>query len=217
MKEKEKQIYEYLKNLFKEGNCELNFKNNYELLVAVILSAQCTDKRVNLTTPKLFEKYPTVFEMAKAKIEDVEEIIKPCGFYHNKAKNIVSACKDIATNFGGEVPEEFEDLIKLSGVGRKTANVVMSVGFGKDAIAVDTHVFRVSKRLGLSKGETPEKVEFDLMKKFDKTLWSETHHLMVLFGRYICKAQKPLCEKCELKDKCLYFKKLLQNKKNVLK
>ena len=168
MKEKEKQIYEYLKELFKEGKCELNFKNNYELLVAVILSAQCTDKRVNLTTPKLFEKYPTVFEMAKAKLEDVEEIIRPCGFYHNKAKNIILGCKDIVLKHGGEVPAEFENLIKLSGVGRKTANVVMAAGFGKDAIAVDTHVFRVSKRLGLSKGETPEKVEFDLMKKFDK-------------------------------------------------
>lgn len=217
MKAKEKKIYEYLKSLFNEASCELNFKNNYELLVAVVLSAQCTDKRVNLTTPALFEKYPTVLEMANAKQEEVEEIIKPCGFYHNKAKNIVSACKDIVETHGGVVPSEFKDLLKLSGVGRKTANVVMAVGFGKDAIAVDTHVFRVSKRLGLSNGETPEKVEFDLMKRFDKTLWSETHHMLIHFGRYVCKAQKPLCEKCELKDKCLYFKKSLQKQKNVLK
>ena len=210
MKEKEKQIYEHLKDLFKEGKCELNFNNNYELLVAVVLSAQCTDKRVNQTTPKLFEKYPTVFEMANANVEEVEEIIRPCGFFRNKAKNIVSACKDIVSKHCGEVPEEFEDLVKLSGVGRKTANVIMSAGFGKDAIAVDTHVFRVSKRLGISNGATPEKVEIDLMKKFDKKLWSDMHFLFVLFGRYVCKAHRPLCEKCELKDKCIYFKKMLK-------
>lgn len=217
MEQKNKEIYCYLKSLFPEGHCELNFKNNYELLVAVILSAQCTDKRVNLTTPTLFQKYPTVFDMANANQEDVEEIIKPCGFFRNKAKNIIAACKEISKKHAGEVPKNYNDLLNLAGVGRKTANVITSVAFGGDAIAVDTHVFRVSKRLGLSKAVTPEKVEQDLMKKFDKNLWSELHFLMVLFGRYVCKAQKPQCENCKLKDKCLYFKNLLQNNKNVLK
>ena len=217
MEQKNKEIFEYLKGLFPEGQCELNFKNNYELLVAVILSAQCTDKRVNLTTLALFQKYPTVFDMANAKREELEELIKPCGFFRNKAKNIIGACRAIAEKHGGQVPSNYADLLNLAGVGRKTANVITSVGFGGDAIAVDTHVFRVSKRLGLSKAGTPERVEQDLMKQFDKNLWSELHFLMVLFGRYVCKAQKPQCQNCELKDKCLYFKNLLQNKKNMLK
>ncbi len=159
-----------------------------------------------MITPNLFKKYPNVKSMAEANILELEQEIKSCGFYHNKAKNIKSACKDIVENYNGEVPNCFENLIKLSGVGRKTANVVMSVGFGKDAIAVDTHVFRVSKRLGLANEKTVDKVEMQLQKVLDKNIWSEMHYLMVLFGRYICKAQKPECESCGLKNVCLYYK-----------
>lgn len=198
----------YLKELFPNPSCELVFSNRYELLVSVILSAQCTDKRVNIVTAELFKKYPTVYEMANANLNELENQIKSCGLYHNKAKNILSACQKIVLDYNGEVPSDYNKLLKLSGVGRKTANVVASVGFGEDAIAVDTHVFRVSKRLGLAKGNTPEKVEKELMQELDKTIWTESHFLMVLFGRYVCKAQKPLCEECKLKNECLYYKSL---------
>ncbi len=198
----------HLKELFPNPSCELIFSNRYELLVSVILSAQCTDKRVNIVTAELFKKYPTVYEMANANLNELENQIKSCGLYHNKAKNILSACQKIVLDYNGEVPSDYNKLLKLSGVGRKTANVVASVGFGEDAIAVDTHVFRVSKRLGLAKGNTPEKVEKELMQELDKTIWSESHFLMVLFGRYVCKAQKPLCEECKLKNECLHYKSL---------
>ena len=208
MNEKTKEIYESLKNKFPNPICELNFSNNYELLVSVILSAQCTDKRVNLVTKKLFKKYPSAKEMAKADINELEQEIKSCGFYHNKAKNILNACKKIVSEYNGEVPKDYEKLLALPGVGRKTANVITSAGFGGDAIAVDTHVFRVSRRLGLASGNTPEKVEQELMKTFNKELWSETHFLFVLFGRYVCKAQRPLCQECEFKKFCLHYKKI---------
>ncbi len=211
MNTKVEKIYDCLKEKFPNPTCELKFKNNYELLISVILSAQCTDKRVNMVTPKLFEKYPTVFHMANAKQDELEKEIHSCGFYHNKAKNIIGACKDIANKFGGEIPEDYDSLLSLSGVGRKTANVVWSVGFGKEAIAVDTHVFRVSKRLGLSNGATPEKVEQDLQKILPKSLWAEMHFLMVLFGRYWCKAQKPLCDDCKLKQFCVYYKNKIKD------
>ena len=188
--------------------CELNFKDRYQLLVSVILSAQCTDKRVNMVTKSLFKKYPTAKAMAKANLAELEQEIKPCGFYHNKAKNILSACQKIVVEFKGEVPENYDALLSLPGVGRKTANVITSAGFGGDAIAVDTHVFRVSRRLGLASGNTPEKVEHELMKVLDKNVWSESHFLLVLFGRYICKAQRPLCEECGLKEYCKYYKEI---------
>ena len=206
MDERATKIYSYLKEKFPEPMCELNFKDRYQLLVSVILSAQCTDKRVNIVTKDLFKKYPTAETMAKANLEELEQEIKPCGFYHNKAKNILSACQKIVSDFDGEVPEDYDKLISLPGVGRKTANVITSAGFGGDAIAVDTHVFRVSRRLGLASGNTPEKVEQELMKALDKNVWSESHFLMVLFGRYICKAQRPLCEECGLKEYCKYYK-----------
>ena len=180
-------------------------------MISVILSAQCTDKRVNLVTPKLFKAYPTVFDITKAKQKDLEEIIRPCGFFHNKAKNIIGACKDISEKFNGEIPNDYESLLSLSGVGRKTANVVLSVGFGKDAIAVDTHVYRVSKRLCLAKENTPEKVEKELQKVLPQNIWSEMHFLMVLFGRYWCKSQKPLCDDCKFKEICVYYKNKVKN------
>lgn len=208
MDERATKIYSYLKEKFPEPMCELNFKDRYQLLVSVILSAQCTDKRVNTVTKGLFKKYPTAETMAKANLEELEQEIKPCGFYHNKAKNILSACQKIVSDFDGEVPEDYDKLLSLPGVGRKTANVITSAGFGGDAIAVDTHVFRVSRRLGLASGNTPEKVEQELMKALDKNVWSESHFLMVLFGRYVCKAQRPLCEKCGLKEYCKYYKEI---------
>ena len=208
MDERATKIYSYLKEKFPEPMCELNFKDRYQLLVSVILSAQCTDKRVNIVTKDLFKKYPTAETMAKANLEELEQEIKPCGFYHNKAKNILSACQKIVSDFDGEVPEDYDKLLSLPGVGRKTANVITSAGFGGDAIAVDTHVFRVSRRLGLASGNTPEKVEQELMKVLDKNVWSESHFLLVLFGRYICKAQRPLCEQCALKEYCKYYKEI---------
>lgn len=201
-------IYIFLKKKFPEAKCELNYKSNYQLLVAVILSAQCTDKRVNLITKELFKKYPTVEKMAKADLLELEKEIRSCGLYRNKAKNIINASKEIVEKFSGEIPNDFEKLILLSGVGKKTANVMLSVAFGKQAIAVDTHVFRVSRRLGLTDAKTPDKVGCELEKVIDKELWSEMHYLMVLFGRYICKAQKPVCEECELKSMCNYFRDL---------
>lgn len=208
--ENNKAIYNFLKSLFPNANCELVFSSNFELLICVILSAQCTDKRVNIVSKELFKKYPTAFALANAKVCDVEEIIKPCGFFHNKAKNIIQTSKIIVEKFGGEVPDDFSNLISLPGVGQKTANVLSAVGFGKDAFAVDTHVFRVSKRLGIANGKTPEKVEEELKSFFSKDKWSETHHLFVLFGRYFCKARNPQCNNCKLKENCLYYN---QNKK----
>lgn len=204
-------IFDILKNKFPISQCELNFENNYQLIVAVILSAQCTDKRVNIVTPKLFEKYPTVQDLAKADIEELKDIIRSCGFYNNKSKNLIAMAKDVTNKFDGEIPSNYDDLVALAGVGRKTANVVMAVGFGKDAIAVDTHVFRVSNRLGI-KSKNPLECEKQLQKIFPKENWSELHYLLVLFGRYFCKAIKPNCENCELKEFCEFIKKNQKNK-----
>lgn len=207
MNKKCKQIFETLINEFPQPKCELNFSNNFQLLVAVILSAQCTDKQVNKTTEKLFIKYADVFSFANANREELEKDIYSCGFYKNKAKNIIAMSKSIIEKFDGQVPNSQSELESLSGVGRKTANVVFSVGFKGDAIAVDTHVFRVSHRLALTKAKTANEVEKDLMKLFDKKIWSQLHYLLVLHGRYVCKAQKPMCEICPLKDLCKEYKK----------
>lgn len=206
-------IYETLKTVFGNRSCELDFTNNYELIVSVILSARCTDKRVNLITPELFKKYPTVYDLAVAKNEEVEKIIFSCGFYKNKAKSLISMAKDVVDKFDGEIPDNFEDLTKLSGVGRKTANVVCSVGFKIPAIAVDTHVFRVSNRLGLCDSKTPKECESALQKKFDKNLWGQMHHYLVLFGRYYCKSQNPQCKDCKFKSFCLKQSKSYIDKK----
>ena len=195
-------VYLELKKIFPNAMCELNFTSDYELMVAVILSAQCTDARVNTVTPILFKKYPTFKDLSRADILDVEEIIKPCGFFHNKAKNIIEASKQVCENFGGKLPNKMEDLITLAGVGRKTANVLLSNVFQTPSIAVDTHVFRVSNRIGLSKSGDVFTCERQLMNSIRKENWSEMHHLLVLFGRYHCKARKPACEKCPLKNVC---------------
>ena len=211
-----KQIFEILKNKFPAADCELNFNNNYELIVAVILSAQCTDKRVNIVTPNLFKKYPTVKDLANANEQELKNIIHSCGFYNNKSKNLIAMAKDVCQKFGGEIPSDYDDLISLSGVGRKTANVVMAVGFGKDAIAVDTHVFRVSNRLGI-KSKNPLECEKQLQKIFDQKDWSHLHYLLVLFGRYYCKAIKPECSNSELKEFCSFNKNLYKMEKNSKK
>jgi len=180
----------------------LQYTNPFELLVAVILSAQCTDARVNLTTPKLFAKYPTAAKLAKAKQESVEEIIRSCGFYRMKAKNIISAAGDLVVKYGGEVPSSREELEALAGVGRKTASVVMSVVFEEAAFAVDTHVFRVSHRLGLSLGTTPKQVEEDVTALVPREKWRHAHHWLILHGRQICKAPTPLCAQCPVNQIC---------------
>ena len=209
---KTKEIEEGLDRLFPSLKCELNYKNNYELLVAVILSAQCTDKRVNIVVGELFKKYDTPQKMLTLTQEELEEKIHSCGFYHNKAKNILSMSRDLIDKFNGEVPQDLEQLQTLAGVGRKTANVVYSEAFGGDAIAVDTHVLRVSNRLALASTDDPYKCELALMKAFDKSKWGKLHLQMVLFGRYICKAQKPLCQECPFTKICRYY---LQHSHNI--
>lgn len=198
-------IKSYLNELFPNAECELNFKSNFELLVAVILSAQCTDKRVNMVTEKLFKIANKAEQFAKMPQEELESYIKSCGFYHNKAKSIISASKDIVSKFGGRVPKNFDGLTSLAGVGNKTANVMTSVAFGGDAFAVDTHVLRTSNRLGLVKTQNPDKCEAALKQFFDKKDWSRLHYQMVLFGRYKCKAIKPDCEGCKFQKECLYY------------
>lgn len=202
LEEKGKEVYRLLEEAYPYAETELNFTNPFELLVAVILSAQCTDKRVNMITPALFKRFPTPLALSEADLSEVEELIKSCGFYHNKALNIIGASKKIMSDFGGEVPKSWDDLITLPGVGRKTANVVYAVAFGGDAIAVDTHVYRVSRRIGLSSGKTPEKVELDLQQAFDKDKWSKAHHLLIFHGRRCCHSRKPDCENCNLKFIC---------------
>lgn len=205
MDTKANEVYNLIKGRFEVAKCELEFKNNFELLVAVILSARCTDKKVNQVTKSLFKIYPTPKSLATASLDDVEKAIYSCGFYKNKAKNLVNMAKDLVERFDGEVPSNFDDLLSLSGVGRKTANVCLFVGFGTPAIAVDTHVFRLSNRLGLCKSTTPIDTELALQKLIDKDKWGEFHHLLVLFGRYVCKSQKPLCHECELRKLCNFY------------
>jgi endonuclease-3 len=174
----------------------LDYRNPFELLIAVILSAQCTDARVNLTTPHLFAKYPDAVALARAKQADVEKIVKSCGFYRMKAKNIIACAQALVAEHGGEVPRERAQLEALAGVGRKTANVVMSVAFEEAAFAVDTHVFRVSHRLGLTLGTTPRAVEDDVTKLLPREQWRHAHHWLILHGRALCKAPTPLCGAC---------------------
>jgi endonuclease III len=180
----------------------LHYTNPFELLVSVILSAQTTDARVNLTTPELFAKYPTAQALAKAKVSDVERIIKSTGFFRMKAKNIVSAAHDLVEKFGGQVPNDRDALQSLAGVGRKTASVVMSVAFADAAFAVDTHVFRVSHRLGLTTATTPLGVEEDVTALVPRDKWRFAHHWLILHGREICKAPTPLCAQCPVRQIC---------------
>ena len=196
-----------LENLYPDAKPALHYTTSYELLVAVILSAQCTDERVNKVTAVLFEKYNTPQTMVTLTQTELEKYIFSCGFYRNKAAHILSASKDIVERFGGEVPGTIEELMSLAGVGKKTANVVYSVWFGGSAIAVDTHVFRVSNRLGLAKGNTPEKVELALNKAIPEEKWSQAHHWLIYHGRQICHSQKPACGECPLSPFCDFYKR----------
>lgn len=198
-------ILEELARLYPDARPALKYKSPYELLVAVILSAQCTDERVNKVTDELFKEHATPAAMLTLSQEELEKYIFSCGFYHNKAAHILSASADIINKFGGEVPRDFEELKSLAGVGQKTANVVWSVAFGGDAIAVDTHVFRVSNRLGLACAGTPLKVEEDLKKAIPKSDWSKAHHWLIYHGRRVCHSQRPDCENCTFKGYCKFF------------
>ena len=200
-----KEILSRLAALYPDAQPALHFKTPYELLVAVILSAQCTDERVNKVTAVLFAKYDTPEKMLTLTQEELEKYIFSCGFYHNKAAHILSATHDILNKFGGEVPSTLGELKTLAGVGQKTANVVYAVAFGGDAIAVDTHVFRVSNRLGIAEGNTPAKVEEGLCKAIPKELWSKAHHYLIYHGRRVCHSQRPDCAGCTLKDYCKFF------------
>lgn len=206
MKKATKQDIEILKQAFKENYSdavtELNYRNDYELLIAIILSAQCTDKRVNIITPALFEKYPSVKELAVAELEDVKTLLNTCSFFNNKAKNIIKMAQSVLTEYDGEIPHDQKKLMKLAGVGNKTANVFMIEFEGANLMAVDTHVFRVSHRLGLSDAKTVDLTEADLVRKLKGDDLHIFHQAMVLFGRYICKAIKPECDKCYFPQVC---------------
>ena len=189
-----------LRQLHPYANCELDYGTPYELLISVILSAQCTDKRVNMVTPALFAWCNTPAEMARHTEEELIPYIRSCGFYNNKAKNILACSRSLMDRFGGEVPQTVEELVTLEGVGRKTANVVYAVAFGGDAIPVDTHVFRLAHRMGFSNANTPAGVERDLNALVPQAEWSEFHHLLIHHGRKVCYARHPACGDCPLFD-----------------
>lgn len=199
-------VYGILEDTFPDARAELDYTTPYELLVATILSAQCTDVRVNKVTNVLFENYNTPEKMVTLSQEELEEYIRSCGFYRNKAKNILAASRIILDRYDGEIPGTIEELMTLPGVGRKTANVVGSNVLDIPAIAVDTHVFRVSNRLGLADAKNVDKTEEQLMDIWPEDCWSKGHHLLIFLGRRICKAQNPLCEECTLTDYCEYYR-----------
>ena len=200
------EILEELEELYPEAKAELVFSNPYEMLVATILSAQCTDKQVNRVTPAVFARYPDATAMAGAQEEELYPMVKSCGF-KSKAGNIIAACRIIRDTYGGEVPHTLEELTALPGVGRKTANVVLSNAFGIPAFAVDTHVFRVSNRLGLCRADTVEETEKQMTRLIPRENWGRAHHWLIWHGRRVCKAQRPLCETCGLKENCTYYRK----------
>ncbi len=191
-----------LAEVYKDEGTMLNYTSPFTLLVAVILSAQCTDKRVNVITARLFPRLDSPGKMAELTLPEMEAEIRDCGLYKAKAKNLLGMCHMLLENYGGEVPEDFDELVKLPGVGRKTANVVRSVCWGYPAIAVDTHVFRVANRLKLAPGNTPLEVEAGLMKAIPRKDWSDAHHWLIWHGRRVCTARKPQCETCFLHDIC---------------
>lgn len=201
------EVLKILKELYPDAESELDFTNSFELLIATILSAQSTDKRVNSVTKDLFKKYKTPGDFLSLTQEELGQMIKSIGFYRNKSKNILNTCRILVEEYNSFVPETREELIKLPGVGRKTANVVISNAFGEDAIAVDTHVFRVSNRIGIANSDNVRDTEEQLMKNIDKKLWSDAHHWLIFHGRRICKARKPDCENCPLTNYCLYYKR----------
>lgn len=207
MKKRTKEILEILDEQYgREYVCYLNYNTPWQLLIATMLSAQCTDARVNIVTKDLFQKYDTLEKFAYADLKELEQDIKPTGFYHNKAKNIIACTRALVEQFGGEVPSSLEDLTSLAGVGRKTANVIRGNIFHEPSVVVDTHVKRISRRLGLTKNEDPEKVEMDLMKELPKDHWILYNIQIITFGRSICTARSPKCEECFLQKYCKEYK-----------
>ena len=205
-KERYQHFVEYFSIHQPDADTELNYQDPYELMVAVILSAQCTDQRVNIITPGFYNRFPTVHELSKAEVDEVFELIKSCSYPNNKAKHLVGMAKMLVSDFGGIVPSEMDELQKLPGVGRKTANVISSVIFSKPAMAVDTHVFRVANRIGLTtNSKTPLATEMELVKYIPEEYISRAHHWLILHGRYVCKARKPICEECRITHLCKYF------------
>ena len=205
-----KLILDRLEENYPDAECALVHQNVYQLIVAVALSAQTTDKSVNLITPALFEKYPTAADLAVAEVSDVEEYIRRIGMYKTKAKNIVGMAKALVEKHGGQVPEDYDALVALPGVGRKTANVVLSVGFGHQRIAVDTHVFRVANRIGLVAEKDVLKTELSLMARIPEERWSKTHHSLIFHGRQCCDARKPKCEECSISQWCEEYSKRVE-------
>lgn len=204
------ETFSRLKETYPKAHCALNHKNALELLVATILSAQCTDKRVNMVTPELFKKYPNAAAFARANLEKLQSMIRSTGFYRNKAKNIISSCQTLTKEFGGVVPDKMLDLLKLAGVARKTANVVLWNAFGKnEGVVVDTHVQRTSQRLGWTANEQPIKIECDLMDLVPQQDWGMLAHYLIDLGRDVCKAPAPDCKRCQLCDLCPWFKNVI--------
>jgi endonuclease-3 len=206
-KEKFIKIFEILKKEYPDAKCSLNFTTPFEILVAVALSAQCTDERVNKVTAEIFPKYNTPEDFANLPLEDIEKMIHSCGFYRNKAKNLKLASQKILKDFNGDVPNTMEELMTIPGIGRKSANVIMLEAFNNpQGIAVDTHVKRLSNRIGFSKEKDPEKIEKDLLKVLPKKYYSDANHILILHGRNVCKAQKPNCKNCCINSLCKSFK-----------
>src|SRR2546425_6778785 len=210
---KVQKILEGLDEAYPEAHCELQFQNPLQLLVATILSAQCTDRRVNLVTRQLFKKYKTAREFAKADVKDLQKEIRPTGFFRNKSKSIQAAGEMLNQEFGGEVPRSMEELLKLPGVARKTANVVLGTAYGiAGGIVVDTHVRRVSQRLGLTENESADKIEQDLMSQIPHDRWISFAHQLIWHGRRVCHARKPLCQQCNLTAVCDYYRQVLDGR-----
>ncbi len=208
IEERYKRVLKWFESAMPVAETELHYNNEYQLLVAVILSAQCTDKRINMITPALFDAFPTPEAMACASVDDIFELIKSVSYPNNKARNLLGMAQMLTEQFDGKVPENLDDLIKLPGVGRKTANVVMSVIYNKPTMAVDTHVFRVSERLGLTTGsKTPLSTEKELVKNIPEDLIPKAHHWLILHGRYVCKSRRPDCLNCGLNSVCRYYQK----------
>lgn len=210
------EVFNRLKMVHPDAHCELNHSNAYELLLATILSAQCTDARVNMVTPELFKKYPTPQKLAKAKLEEVQDTIKSINFFRNKSKSLIQCAQQLVEKYKGEIPKTIEELSELAGVGRKTANVVLGNAFNINiGIVVDTHVKRTSYLLGLTKHTDPVKIEMDLMKLFPNDQWTDVSHLLIFLGRRTCLARRPQCDLCNLKDICPSKNKFLRVQKKV--
>ncbi len=209
-------VLDYFEQKMPEPKTELNYKNAYQLIVAVLLSAQCTDVRVNKITPAFFERFPSPKELSRAQVDEVFQYIKSCSYPNNKAKHLVALAKTLEEKYGGEIPHNFDELIKLPGIGRKSANVLSAILFDEPRIAVDTHVFRVANRIGLvENAKTPLQVEEQLTKNIPENLRLKAHHWLILHGRYTCLARKPKCDECGLKSVCKYYQEHVKNESKV--